>query len=93
MYVTPDERVMLVSRDGFPDSFGGDDLYVSEFRGGAWTPMRHLGRPINSPEYDYGPLLSPDGRWLFFTSHRRGTGDIYRVDARLLGLSADKEEK
>jgi hypothetical protein len=87
VYVTPDERVMLVSRDGAPDSFGGDDLYVSERKDGAWTTARHLPAPINSAEYDYGPLISPDGRWLFFTSHRAGTGDLYRVDIALLGLT------
>jgi hypothetical protein len=86
VYVSRDARVMLVSRDSAPDTLGGDDLYVSEFRGAVWEPMRHLPAPINSPGYDYGPLLSPDGRWLFFTSHRRGTADIYRVDSRVLEL-------
>ena len=78
VYVTPNESVMLVSRDGAPDSFGGDDIYFSRHSGGEWQPMKHLPAPINSKEYDYGPLVSPDGRWLFLTSHRTGNGDIYR---------------
>ena len=90
VYVTPNERLMLVSRDGAPDSFGGDDLYVSELQGGSWTPMRHLDAPINSFEYEYGPLVAPDGGTLFFTSHRRGTADIYRVDIALVGLRPSK---
>jgi Putative lumazine-binding/WD40-like Beta Propeller Repeat len=78
VYVTPNDSVMLVSRDGAPDTFGGDDIYLSRRSGGAWQPMRHLPAPINSKEYDYGPLISPDGRFLFVTSHRTGKGDIYR---------------
>ena len=79
VYVTPDESLMLVSRDGAPDSFGGDDLYMSRRVGGVWQPMRHLEEPISSKVYDYGPLVSPTGGWLFFTSHRTGNGDIYRI--------------
>lgn len=79
VYVTPDETLMLVSRDDAPDSFGGDDLYASRSVGAAWQPMRHLGAPVNSKQYDYGPLVSPDGAWLYFTSHRTGHTDIYRV--------------
>lgn len=79
VYVSPDERTMLVSRDGAPDGLGGDDLYVSKFVNGAWQVMRHLPAPINSKEYEYGPHISPDGQWLFFTSIRAGAADIYRV--------------
>ena len=79
VYVTPDETLMLVSRDDAPDGFGGDDLHASRAVGGVWQPMRHLDAPINSKQYDYGPLVSPDGAWLYFTSHRTGHTDIYRV--------------
>lgn len=79
VYVTPDESLMIVSRDDAPDSFGGDDLYASRRVNGAWQTMKHLEAPINSKEYDYGPLVSPNGAWLLFTSHRTGNGDIYRV--------------
>ncbi len=80
VYISPDERTMLVSRDGAPDGLGGDDLYMSTFADGAWAPMRHLPAPINSKEYEYGPHISPDGQWLFFTSARAGgIADIYRV--------------
>ena len=81
VFVSPDESLMLVSRDGAPDGLGGDDLYFSRRIGGAWQPMRHLPQPINSKEYEYGPAISPDGQWLFFTSHRTGNGDIFRVSA------------
>jgi Tol biopolymer transport system component len=91
VYISPDERLMFISRDGSPDSFGGDDLYMAEFANGAWQPMRHLGRPINSPVYEYGPMVSPDGLWLYFTSHRmNGDGDLFRVP--LSAVKAEREE-
>lgn len=78
VYVTPDETLMLVSRDGAPDGLGGDDIYFARSVAGVWQPMRHLGPPINTKEYEYGPLVSPDGAWLYVTSHRTGHGEIYR---------------
>lgn len=83
-FVSPDERVLVfVSRER-PESEGGDDLYVSHREGAGWGKARHLGAPVNSFANDYGPSLSPDGKWLYFTSHRRGNGDLYRVEAGIL---------
>jgi WD40 repeat protein len=81
VFVTPDDSLMLVSRDGAPEGLGGDDLFFSRRLNGSWQQMRHLPAPINSKEYEYGPAISADGQWLFFTSHRTGNGDIYRVSA------------
>jgi len=88
VYVTPNESTMLASRDDAPDSFGGDDVYFSRRVGGVWKPMTHLPAPINSKEYDYGPLISPDGQSIFVTSHRTGNGDIYRFPIGLLDATA-----
>jgi hypothetical protein len=79
VFVTPDERTMLVSRDGAPDGLGGDDLYVSSFVDGAWQPMRHLPAPINTDKYEYGPSITADGKWILFTSMRANDGDTYRI--------------
>jgi hypothetical protein len=89
VYVSADESVLLASRDGAPDSKGGDDLYVSTRKNGAWQPMRHLGGPVNTWAYEYGPALSTDGRWLYFTSDRRGSSDLYRTEAIAAGVYRD----
>lgn len=34
---------------------------------------------INSAEYEYGPTISADGEYLYLTSHRGGSADVYRV--------------
>jgi Tol biopolymer transport system component len=41
---------------------------------------------VNSPEYEYGPWVTPDGRRLLFTSHRAGDADIYQIEIRSLNL-------
>ena len=84
VYVTPDDKTMLISRDGAPDGLGGDDLYISTRANNGWQPARHLPAPINSDQYEYGPSLTPDGKWLILTSARAGTADIYRVAASVL---------
>ena len=77
--VAPDGSWMLVVVTDHPKGLGGDDLFLSRRVNGAWSELEHLAAPINSKEYEYGPSLSPDGKTLYFTSHRRGSADIYRV--------------
>ncbi len=89
LYVDPNERFMILVITDHPDGIGGDDLYVSYNRDGAWTEPRNLGPVVNSPEYEYGPTMSGGGDYLYFTSHRRGMGDIYRVPMRALGLELE----
>ncbi len=61
--------------------FGKTDLYVC-FRqaDGEWSRAVNLGASINSEDTDFCPSLSPDGRYLFYSS----AGDIYWVDARVI---------
>ena len=79
LYVSGDARMMILAMTDHPDGFGGDDLYVSHFRNGSWTAPRNLGPAVNTPEYEYGPTVSPDGEYLYFSSHRNGSGRIYRI--------------
>src|SRR4029453_18502863 len=42
-------------------------------------------------QYEYGPMVSPDGVWLYFTSHRmNGDGDLFRVP--LSAVKVESEE-
>ena len=79
-YIAPDESYLIfASRRPSPASSSG--LFVS-FR----KPDRTWGEPR---AIDLGmpaglPLVSPDGKYLFFTAGERGKSDIYWVDARFL---------
>lgn len=77
--IAPDGSWMIFAMTDHPDGYGGDDLWLSHFRSGAWSDPVNLGPAINSSDYEYGPSLSPDGEWLYFNSHRDGVSNIYRV--------------
>jgi len=68
--VAPDGSYLLVATFGRPDSYGNYDLYVSYKRDGVWTPVKNLGPKINTPAREYSPRISPDGKYLFFTSEK-----------------------
>ena len=86
LLVDREERWMILVITDHPAGLGGDDLFVVTRTGGGWSEPRPLPAPINSSEYEYGPTLSPDGRILYYTSHRDGSADVYRVPVAELGL-------
>jgi len=83
--IAPDESWMIVSCVDRADGLGAGDLYIS-FRqdDGSWSILRNMGSPINSAANEYCPMITPDGRYLFFTSSRTGSGDIYWVEAAIV---------
>jgi hypothetical protein len=83
-YVSPDEDLIIFSSER-PGGFGGPDIYVSfPAETGGWTTPRNLGQAVNSPAAEYGAALSPDGRYLFFTSNRAGDENIYWISAEVV---------
>jgi hypothetical protein len=74
-YVAPDESFLIFSSWGREDDLGGGDLYIS-YRDGlnVWSIPKNLGTTINSDKLDYCPFVSPDGKYLFFTSEREYDG-------------------
>lgn len=68
-YISPDESYLIFASSR-PNGSGDQDLYISYRRNGVWTQAENLGPKINSASRDYCPLVSPDGRYLFFSSDR-----------------------
>jgi hypothetical protein len=85
-FVSPQEDIIIFSSDR-PGGLGRADIYVSYLENGRWSEPMNLGEAVNSEASEYGAMLSPDGRFLFFTSSRTGMEDIYWVSADVLGLS------
>jgi hypothetical protein len=70
-FVTEDEQMLLLAATKRPDSIGGYDLYVSHKQAdGKWSEPVNLGPEINSPERELSPKLTPDGKYLAWTSCR-----------------------
>lgn len=86
-YVSSDERYIIFASNR-PGGFGYHDLYIS-FRNAdsTWTPAQNMGNRINGPNEDGFPLVSPDGKYLFFNSAK--SGDLgynpYWVDTSAIG--------
>jgi len=78
--ISPDQTFLVFDSER-ESGYGKDDLYAS-FRDeqGNWSDGINLGSAINTPEVDFCPSLSPDGRYLFYSSN----GDIYWVSTDLI---------
>ena len=81
IYVSPDESYLIHVASDRPDSLGGADLYIS-FKDeiGQWSEGVNMGPVINSTETDYCPMVTPDGKYFFFTQG----DDIKWVDAKII---------
>ena len=58
---------------------GNWDIYRFDRPGGEGQRLTH------DPGLDYNPVVSPDGRWLVFTSERAGSPDLYAADLTAAG--------
>ncbi len=90
VFIAHDERYLIVSVYGRKDGFGGADLYISfQSLDGSWSPLKNMGGAINSDKRDFCPMVTADGKYLFFSSKREGEGDIFWVDAKLIEALRD----
>jgi len=75
-FVGPDESYLLFARDertgSSPSGRITKDLFISfRLKGDAWSEAVELGPGINVPGVeDICPMVSPDGKYLFFVSRR-----------------------
>lgn len=90
-YITPDEMTMIYSSVK-PGGFGGSDIYISyKKKDGSWSEPINPGNDINSPGSEYGATITPDGNYLFYTSTKNGTEDIYWVSSEFIEAMRPKE--
>ena len=89
-YVAPDESFLVFSSRR-PPSQGNGDLFVSfRQKDGTWGTPASLGDAINTPDHEFCPMMTPDGKYLFFSRRVGATwesttaGDVYWVDAKVL---------
>jgi len=85
-FIAPDETYLIFSSMGLKDHYGGGDLYIS-FRkeNGAWSKAVNMGPAVNTSSHEYCPSVSPDGKYIFFSSNKLGNkDDVYWMDAIIL---------
>lgn len=80
-FISDDKQYIFFSSDR-PGSTGGQDIYVSERLDESWTNWSTpelMPTPINSTADEAQPFLNRRTGYLYFTSTRDGSSDIYRV--------------
>ena len=81
--MSPGGHVLIISMER-SDSKGENDLYVSFFmRENVWSAPEHMGTVINTEFQETTPHISPDKRFLYFSSNRPGGpggNDIYKTE-------------
>ncbi len=76
-WIAPDERYLLFAALRRPEGLGGYDLYLSRRQpDGSWERAQRLPEGINTPAGDWNHSVSPDGKWLYFSSSRPYTGPL-----------------
>lgn len=81
--LSPDGKTLYFTSDR-PDGQGGLDIYkVTQDKKGRWGSEENLGARINTALDEETPFITPDGRYLFFSSQGHnsiGGFDIFYVD-------------
>ena len=91
-WISPDESYLIFSGASRADSIGGYDLYIAFKQNGVWQRARALDGGINSRGLDFNQSVSPDGKYMYFSSTRSSsapTGERFdwpRNDALLAGI-------
>ncbi len=92
-WATPDGSTLYFAsnRSGGP---GGIDLWRARRNGDGWGAPECLPEPVNSAAEEKQPAISPDGEWMYFTSHRtNGMSEIWRVGINTDGTFKSQAER
>jgi hypothetical protein len=93
--ISPDESFLIFHSER-PGGFGGHDLYISfRTKDGSWTKAKNMGPAVNSGQLEFGPSLSPDGKFFFFTRRESFQttvpSKIYWVSASIIDCTSELE--
>jgi hypothetical protein len=89
-FIDPKEHYIIFDSDR-PGGMGKSDLYVCfKNSDGSWGDAINM-RELNSIEEDWCATVSPDGKYLFYTSNL--DKNIYWVDAKIIDELKPKELK
>lgn len=87
--ITPDGKRMYFDRNDFhkgkykkgADGVNQIHIYYAENVNGTWRDVQKA--PFNHVDYSTGhPAVSPDGKYLYFSSDREGVSNLYRVEIK-----------
>ncbi len=78
-YVSPMEEYIIFAAN-HESGFGDIDLYISyKTENGEWGYPINMGDKINTELRERFPIVSPDGKYLFFMRHTKPNQDFFWV--------------
>jgi hypothetical protein len=85
-FIAPDESYLIFISQTRSGGHGGWDLWICfQNPDSSWTKPMNMGTEINTAYDEYGPRVTGDGKYLFFTRENRGrTMDIYWVSSSII---------
>lgn len=81
-FITPDKKVLYFSSNR-PGGIGKHDLYFCnrlDYSYKKWSEPQILEYPINTEHDEFLAFLTQNEKYLYFSSNRDGSSDIFRVD-------------
>lgn len=84
-YIFNDGSAMLFMSAGH-NAVGNSDIFLTLYENDEWTtptPVDTTGK-VNTIDWEYSPVLSPDLKTLYFTRYVNGQADIFQIDVKLL---------
>jgi len=76
-FISPNEDYLIFHSNGRPGGYGQGDLYISyKKENGQWTNPKNLGPKINTGEFEFGPSVTPDGKYFQFSRRQKWLTDI-----------------
>ena len=93
-FISSNEKYLIFTRPAINSGGGRGDLFIA-FRNenDEWSEPVNMGSDINSPGLESCPSVSPDGKFLFFTSNKAGNNDVYWVDIKIIERFKQKNKK
>lgn len=90
IYIAPDEQYVIFSADT-EKGFGSLDLYISfKDQDGNWGVPINMGPGINTNKVERFPVVTPDGKYLFFMRHTEPDQDFFWVSTEIIEKLKEK---
>lgn len=71
--ISQDGEWLIFTGCNYPEGVGSCDLYIAKrAKNGSWNDPENLGDIVNTDAWESSPSLSPDKRFLYFSSNRFG---------------------
>lgn len=77
--LSPDGTMLIFTICYGKFTYGGCDLFISEFKNDQWGEPHNMGDKINSPAYESNACFAENGNAIYFTSNRKGTIGGYDI--------------